>query len=373
MKKYICSFAVSSLALLMIAPLVNVKDGAINGAKIIDFSKADVTDWFNVDGLYNLDSAIPPLSGVLYKVGISLYPEETIVGKNGWLFLGDKYSNTLSEKRNLTKDIRPQIDKMAKARIAWDSYVKSYGGKGYFVSFAPDKHTVYPEFSPKWLIENGGSRNTQYLLSSAKGDHTFINMGASFDNLKNNGPLYYKTDTHWNKRGAWAGYKEISHRISQQVPNIKWLTDKDVDISASSRNGGDLSRFLRLQDSLIDVEYTAKVPGAKTVKVYDWYGAFKKVLPIDNSTIHRNVPQETRNETALNSMKVLWLRDSFGDGMEPFMNATFSNIFQQHYQAVMATPEIMTRIIGTYKPDLVIVTAVERQAMTIPWFTNLPK
>ncbi|ELW7977665.1 hypothetical protein AAB077_003907, partial [Escherichia coli] len=98
MKKYICSFAVSSLALLMIAPLVNVKDGAINGAKIIDFSKTDVTDWFNVDGLYNLDSAIPPLSGVLYKVGISLYPEETIVGKNGWLFLGDKYSNTLSEK-----------------------------------------------------------------------------------------------------------------------------------------------------------------------------------------------------------------------------------------------------------------------------------
>ncbi|MXF14170.1 hypothetical protein FQ010_25695, partial [Escherichia coli] len=114
-----------------------------------------------------------------------------------------------------------------------------------------------------------------------KGDHTFINMGASFDNLKNNGPLYYKTDTHWNKRGAWAGYKEISHRISQQVPNIKWLTDKDVDISASSRNGGDLSRFLRLQDSLIDVEYTAKVPGAKTVKVYDWYETFKKVLPID--------------------------------------------------------------------------------------------
>lgn len=373
MKKYIFSFVVASLALLMIAPVVNVKDGAIDGEKIIDFSKRNITDWVNIHGLYNLDSAIPALSGVLYRVGISLYPEETIVGKNGWLFLGDKYSNTLTEKRNLTKDIRPQIDQMAKARIAWDKYVKSYGGKGYFVSFAPDKHTVYPEFSPTWLIENGGSRNTQYLLSSATDDHTFINMGSSFSNLKKTGPVYYKTDTHWNKRGAWAGYKEISHRISQQVPDIKWLTDKDVDISASQRKGGDLSRFLRLQDSLTDVEYTATVPGAKTVKVYDWYGAFKKELPIDNSTIHRNVPQETRNVTALNTMRVLWLRDSFGDGMEPFMNTTFSNIFQQHYQAVMATPEIMTRVINTYKPDLVIVTAVERQAMTIPWFINFPK
>lgn len=241
------------------------------------------------------------------------------------------------------------------------------------MTFAPDKHSVYPEFAPKWLIINGDSRNTQYLLSSAKSDHTFINMGATFDERKKHDPIYYKTDTHWNKKGAWAGYKELSENISKQIPSIKWLNDNDITLTYSERKGGDLSRFLRLQDSLDDIEFNAKVPGAKTVKVYDWYGVFKKELPIDKSTIHRNVPQETRNETALNTMKVLWLRDSFGDGMEPFMNATFSNIFQQHYQAVMATPAVMTRIVKTYKPDLVIVTAVERQAMTLPWFINMPQ
>lgn len=373
MKKYIYSFTAASLALLLIAPVVNIKDGTIDGKKIVDLSKKNVNDWVNPHGLYNLDFAIPFFSGSLYKAGISLYPEDTIVGKNGWLFLGDKYSNTLTEKRNLTSDIRPQVDQMAKARIAWDKYVKSYGGKGYFVSFAPDKHSVYPELSPNWLIENGGSKNTQYLLSSAKGDHTFINMGISFDELKKNGPIYYKTDSHWNKRGAWAGYKELSERISEQIPGIKWLNDSDIKLIKSEKNGGDLSRFLRLQDLLSDTEFTAKVPGAQTVKVYDWHGEFKKELPINNSTINRYIPQETRNDSAMNKLRVLWLTDSFGYGLEPFMNATFSNIFQVHYQKAMATPQIMTGVLNTYKPDLVIVTAVERQAMSIPFFTNIPK
>ncbi|MCE1212594.1 hypothetical protein LWV17_12010 [Enterobacter hormaechei] len=373
MKKYIYGFLIFSVAILAIAPAVNVKNELNTGKKVIDTSKSKMSEWVDLSSFYKVDFAIPALSYTLYKMGISLYPNDTVVGKGGWLFLGDKYSKTLSENRNVSNDIRSQIDKMKNARIAWDNYVRNHGGKGYFVSFAPDKHSVYPEFVPNWAAGDGGSRNTKYLLSSSKSDHTFINMGVSFDELKKTGPIYYRTDSHWNVRGAWAGYKELAKNISIQIPSIKWLKDKDIIITKSKRNGGDLSRFLRLQSSLMDSEFSASVPGAKIVKIYSWHGVFQKDLPINNSTINRYTPQETRNDSAMNRLRVLWLTDSFGYGLEPFMNATFSNIFQVHYQKALATPQIMTGVISTYKPDLVIVTAVERQAMSIPLFTNIPK
>jgi hypothetical protein len=61
---------------------------------------------------------------------------------------------------------------------------------------------------------------------------------------------------------------------------------------------------------------------------------------------------------ALNDKKVLWLHDSFGNAMRPFMRATFSEIL--HIHPDLMPPDKLSAIVESYKPNYVIVTAVER-------------
>lgn len=371
MKKHINGFLFLSVLSLLVVPAINTYNASRAGKGGIDTSNKDMVRWFDFIHFYNVEFALPSISNVLYKMGGSLYPKEVVIGNDGWLFLGDQYEKTISEKRNLTPDKKPLIDKMSDARKSWDQYVKSYGGIGYFFSYAPNKHSVYGNYAPKWFTESHGSRNSNYLLGSSINDATFINMGSSFENIKMNEQLFYKTDTHWNRYGAWFGYKEIASVVGKRAPSIKWLSDADVKFKKVERAGGDLSNFLRLQNALKDLEYVSLIPGADSVRIYRWDGTYQATRPIDRSTIILKVPQETRNNKALNDLKVLWLRDSFGTALEHYMNATFSNVRQAHFSTIMPDPKLMTKTIAEYKPDIVIITAVERQAF-IPMLSNFP-
>jgi hypothetical protein len=80
-------------------------------------------------------------------------------------------------------------------------------------------------------------------------------------------------------------------------------------------------------------------------------------------------PLLVKSKHALNQKRVLWLRDSFGTAMAPFMAATFSETLSLHY--AKTTPALFARLVDTYKPDYVFITVVERGARG-GWFTNLP-
>jgi hypothetical protein len=80
-------------------------------------------------------------------------------------------------------------------------------------------------------------------------------------------------------------------------------------------------------------------------------------------------PLLVKAKHALNQKRVLWLCDSFGAAMAPFMAASFTEILQLHYMA--ANPVRLARLVNTYKPDYVVVTVVERGARE-KWFENLP-
>ena len=370
MKKYIYGFLISSVAILAIAPVVNVKHELAAGKKVIDTSKKQITEWVDFTSFYKMDFAIPPLSLTLYKMGISLYPNDTIVGKDGWLFLGDKGNRTISENRNINPLKEKDIDKMIQSRHSWDAYVKSYGGIGYFVTFAPDKHSVYSENAPEWVVKSGGSKNIHYLLEHSKNDKTFINLGENFAALKNsNDIIYYKTDSHWNQNGAWHAYKNLAAEMGKALPDVKWLSDNDITFNKSPRPGGDLSNFLRLQYTLSDVQYLYNVkPEHATSK--DGNDKNELAYLYKSSSLKAN--DFYFNKNALNDMKVLWLIDSFGGGMKQYMHATFSTVHEQHYLTLMSDKKKFQQVIDEYHPDLVIVTAVERQILIPSVFNGGP-
>jgi len=80
-------------------------------------------------------------------------------------------------------------------------------------------------------------------------------------------------------------------------------------------------------------------------------------------------PLLVRSKHALNHRKVLWLRDSFGTALSPFMAATFTETLQIHYAAL--EPETLAGLVETYRPDYVFLTVVERDARG-EWFRKPP-
>lgn len=75
-------------------------------------------------------------------------------------------------------------------------------------------------------------------------------------------------------------------------------------------------------------------------------------------------------EGALNQARLLWLRDSFGTALSPYMSATFSDVLQVHWATGLA-PGALDDMVSRWRPDHVLVTVVERGARNAA-FAALP-
>lgn len=369
MKKYINGFLIFSAIGLSVVPAINVYQD-FNGPKNL---KLNGIEWLHHSNLFSIDFALPYLGYAYYKNGASISPENVVVGKDGWLFLGDRHASVMSESRGLKPFNKERMDRFAEARAKWNGLVKAQGGIGYFVSIAPNSHTIYREMLPEWASKSKVSPNVQYLLSKSTNDMTLADLSSSIKKYKSSShePLYYKTDTHWNEFGAWYGYQDLQSKISETAPSLKWLTPGDIHLSFSEKLGGDLSRFLRITPFIKDTEVSVTVKRESKIEVTDFEG--KLIRSGDLSDRQENMEKKliVHSSNALNDKKVLWLRDSFGVALYPYMNATFSTIMQQHYQEVLSDPKNLEKLIKDFKPDLVIITTIERNSVS-GYFGNLP-
>ena len=122
--------------------------------------------------------------------------------------------------------------------------------------------------------------------------------------------LYYMHDTHWNELGAWLGYRAFAESVREHAPEVAWLPAEFFAVDGTAeRQGGDMSRFLRLQAwdrEDVPVLKPPPVEGLSTV-------GEEEELP---DILEQGKPaklQRLRNPGALNAAKVLWLTDSFGE------------------------------------------------------------
>ncbi|WP_370977119.1 alginate O-acetyltransferase AlgX-related protein [Enterobacter ludwigii] len=370
MKRYINAFLITAAIGLSVVPAVNIYQGM--GA--FKNNSQNEMAWFHYSKLYNLDFTLPYMGYVLYKNGISISPENVVIGKDGWLFLGDRHASVMSETRGMKQFNKKRLDNFSEARKSWDKYVREQGGSGYFVSIAPNSHTIFREKMPDWASKNKSSPNIKYLLNEEKNDQTLVDLSLSLKDIKGNSmhPIYYKTDTHWNEFGSWYGYKDLQKKIQASIPDLKWLSSNDISFKSNLKNGGDLSRFIRIQNLLTDIDVRVKIKTSSKIVVTDYKGNTLRVSDTSDRQEDMSKQLIVHTSNALNDKKVLWLRDSFGVALYPYMNATFSTIMQQHYQDVLTNPEYMKKLITEFKPDLVIITVIERNSLS-EYFENAPE
>jgi hypothetical protein len=252
-----------------------------------------------------------------------------IPGRDSWLFYCAEAvpdGNTLNDYLGTIPLSDDELTKL-RQRLEANRQAFSQLGIPYLVVIAPNKSTVYGEY----LLE--GHRMNRRLTRLDQLEET-LGLGSPLPVLdltdvlvgaKTEWPVYYKTDSHWNRFGAYLGYRQIIHKLSESLPGIRPARIGPGGVRFEGpRQGGDLAQMLYMQDLLTE-----------------------------ENEIAVDLLEEEESQPRWGTL--VFRHDSFGDALYPYLRRHFSKIVN----IAPFAPFDFERIAGE-RPAAVVHVFVER-------------
>jgi hypothetical protein len=206
MKRLVIGFVIGATLLMSVVPAINLLTGGLKAGDVSENGKKGI-----LGRLYNVDSALGMLQKPLAHLSVSLNPSKALIGSGEWYFLGDAHNGTLSSHRSgATTYDELRARQVVDAYRSWDAWFRAHGVRCFRVMICPDKPTIYPEYLPRWAWKNNDHSMPLDLLLR-EGSPVATSPREGLLNMKKMAQedLYYRTDTHWNSRGAWVGYRSF--------------------------------------------------------------------------------------------------------------------------------------------------------------------
>jgi alginate O-acetyltransferase complex protein AlgJ len=251
--------------------------------------------------------------------GISPAASKIVVGKDGWLFLGeesiDQYKATNLFTEAQLKKIKFNLDERA-------LYAKEKSGGVFYFIPIPLKHSIYSEFLPLSVRKRSPLNRTDQLLDYLKNDSLIqtIDVRPALMAHKKDHLLYYKTDNHWNDLGGYYAYHAIASEINKKFASVipvgiqKFVTDSMKELvggEALLLNAGDLFH-----------EYRFDLYPGPTCKAHDGIKRGYESPPNFPYAYDFENVKETGDSSLPNA---LIIRDSFGDALTPLLSENFNH------------------------------------------------
>lgn len=279
---------------------------------------------FYTDNFPNREKIILTLTTLIPSIKKENFSYDTVVvGKNDWLFIGNKNSRT--------------IEKLTGKLYYHDSHSKNYNtitrynhykniadkilsqNKSLFFLVGPNKSTIYPEFLPDKLIPAPKPFHEQLLKKmQAEGLNIYYPCQDLLD-AKKDAVLYYISDSHWNHYGAFIAFINL---IPQLDPNLSSIIKKEnFSFKKLKSHGGDLI-----------------VLGNFVFKEKDYNDNFEPLYKNAPLTIP-NAKQINDAQTGLKHVinpdalidKTVWvIGDSFSLALDTFFSFCFQNYYHIH-------------------------------------------
>lgn len=275
------------------------------------------------------------------------WPEgDVVIGKDGWMYFDQE--GAIDDYRCRDPFTTGELDTVVRNVTALRDHLQKRGIALYII-IAPEKPSIYPEYLPDTIKRLGTvCRNDQAI--AAIRDRTTVPIvdprGAIIEG-KRDGPVFAKTDSHWNDPGAFTAYRQLLAVIQRRFPDIEPLDWSDFDRRTVTMPGLDLAALLSLQKKMKEetirlVRRTPNLAVKSTVTFAD-----------PNPNTHMNpsawvVPDSTQP-------RLLVLRDSFSNALLPYLAETFSRTAAVWTYA--ASPDILE----AEKPDIVVLEVVQRK------------
>ena len=256
--------------------------------------------------------------------------DDVIIGENDMLY----FSETLDDYMGINTLSDYDIQRAARILRIQQDYVTA-SGAGFAFAIAPNKNTIYPEYMPERLKPTWNFTNRE-RLTAALMDIGVEQISFDFELMarKGEGMLYHYHDTHWNQRGAMIGYKAIMAKV---FSDTEYQTYEGITPVTKENWAGDLHYFL--------------FPASEGNMDYPDYG-IDFAYDTDPQAPGRTTTIGTTSP--VNDKRLLLYRDSFGDGLMPYLSANLGRVlydaeFPYNYASMAAE-----------SPDAVVIELVER-------------
>ena len=267
-------------------------------------------------------------------------------GKESWLFLGNNYDKTVEKLKLVNEPNVEDIDKVSEQMEKIVSAADKVNTKVVFM-LGPNKSSIYPEFLPETLVPSA-TKYSSYYLSKLKKIPDLIVYDPTGDLLQakeKEGYLYWKTDTHWNSKGAYIAFSGLAKKLSIPTPNVTF--------QKGPLHKGDLISISKLDNYPL-------TPSDNWVAKWDETPiSVEKRLPNEHESAFGS-PKNIITTNALTDKSVWIVGDSFSKGVEPYLNATFKEVrYIGHWSEKLdnLSDELAK---ANKKPDIIIIERVER-------------
>ena len=271
--------------------------------------------------------------------------EKAIDMNNGWKFLGNSFSNVLSESKGLIVFTKDELKTLEKKLLKRKKWLHKHNIK-FYLACAPNKHSVYGDMIP--IKKNNRLTKMEQLDSLCKKiGVNYIDLGNKFPN-KDSLRLYHKTDTHWNDYGGYFAHLSTFEAIQKDFKHnsFKTFSLDELNLEIINEPIGDLNGMLQVKKSEDFIHLNLKrLPISKKTP---------KQLIVPKGYYKDPEFYETRFESNFNDLKILVFNDSFFGYYSKYLAENFGeSVFIWNY--IFDEDLILSE-----KPDILYHEFVER-------------
>ena len=237
---------------------------------------------------------------------------KVVWGKDGWLF----FNETVGDYEGSAPLTKTEMNRLVISLKLLQQCLQARGQE-LVIAIAPNKNSIYAQYMPTRYPM--GKTTTNYTRLMEANTLPCINLKEVF--LQQAETLYYRTDTHWNAKGA----RLAAHKIMLEIEQ-KTGVAAQLDLSADTQlqkttKAGDLALMLYPANTPVeeDVTYADAEQNYKTIGVY-------------------HTPEDVRITTQRQGaapVRVYMLRDSFANALVPYLSNAYEHV---HYTRVMPVP-----------------------------------
>lgn len=237
--------------------------------------------------------------------------DQVIAGRKSFLFYGDTLADYQQSAPLPQAELDALADGLARLHQAFQAE-----NREFLLLIAPNKNSIYPEYMPARLLPGPGESDLSRLQNAldARGV-PYLDAREILLAAKKKGLVYFKRDTHWNARGAWAVYQALT----EYLPGVEApAAQPPVFLSGQA---GDLLLLCQPGDDPTEPDAQPELERG--------YRALRPIRSLNDLRI------ETASSAS--ALSLLVLRDSFGEGLFPYLaNLAGRMTYSRVYDAPLA-------------------------------------
>ena len=305
---------------------------------------ADFEKWLNDNIGFRSSMVINNARMQYYGFNVLSNNSNYLLGPEGELNYANSAIITDFQRNNIYGE--EYLKQFANSAQILADYTRSQGAEIFYYQ-CWDKHSIYPEYFPRTVVQHGKYSKTDGIIEALEKetDITVISPKEELIQAKSETPTYsvWGDPTHWNDRGAYIGYRKLMQTIAETVDaSFCILNEDDYDIEI--RDTG-MTVFGGIHEVDQEEVFTPRNLNVKQ----------------DNEklTLYREDSRHSYwvNAAADNDLRVLIIGDSY------FNSFIIKDIAESFHETVLIWGDYLNDtkgIIDAYHPDIVIIEAAER-------------